>query len=382
MSNVIPFQPGQVSRVFANDHVQDDLSAGVAAGFGLIGYRGKVWSIRYRGEERKLLRDDGDGPRNSIEVVILKASTVISKIWYEQGWVEGNNEAPDCYSLNGVSPEVQSRKRQSDACALCPRNVWGSRTTPQGKQGKECADSKRLAVVPLGDINNEVFGGPLLLRVPAASLQELAQYGQKMQKLGYPYYAIGTRIAFDAEQSYPKFVFSGIRPLTDDEAPLVKALRDGHMVDRIIGENEFQTVPVKPAAALAAAFEQPPTGGPAQLARNTPAPAQTQTNGFGAMTGSAQSQSAPDAAAPSTTTTSSGLGPVSPPAQTTQPASQNGTATPVVNLNNGASGVQSSGFGATAPMTGETITPEVTPSPSGTAFEAELDAKLGSLLPK
>lgn len=260
MTAIIPANFGGVSTKFAQQQVADDLSSGIQSSFGLIGYKGKVWSIRYRGDEKPLMRDDGDGPRGSIEVVILNASKAVSKIWYEQGYVEGSNAAPDCFSNNGVTPEPTAAKKQCESCAVCPHNQWGSRITPAGKSGKACADSKRLAVAPLDDINNEMFGGPMLLRVPAASLQDVAMYGQKMQQMGYPYFAVGTRISFDPAESYPKFIFNAIRPLNDDEADKVLALRDGHQVERILSENEFAPQPVDGPTQqqLASAFEQPP----------------------------------------------------------------------------------------------------------------------------
>lgn len=286
MNSLIPANFGAVSTRFGNAPVTDDLSSGIQSSFGLIGYKGKVWSIRYRGEETQLMRDDGDGPRGSIEVVILNAPPVVSKVWYEQGYVEGSNAAPDCFSNNGVTPEPTSAKKQCDSCAMCPHNQWGSRVTPAGKAGKACADSKRLAVVPLNDLENEMFGGPMLLRVPAASLQDLAMYGQKMNQLGYPYYAVGTRIAFDAQESYPKFVFNAIRPLTDEEADIVIEERDNHTVKRILSESEFAPAPVADASS---AFEQPPeTSKPA-----TQATAQaTKATGVGAQAKAAAAQTA------------------------------------------------------------------------------------------
>src|SRR6478609_78559 len=110
---------GGISTKFAQQPVEDDLSSGIQSSFGLIGYKGKVWSIRHRGNEEPLMRDDGDGPRGSIEVVILKASQHISKIFYEQGYVEGSNAAPDCFSNNGIVPEPASLKKQCDNCAAC-----------------------------------------------------------------------------------------------------------------------------------------------------------------------------------------------------------------------------------------------------------------------
>lgn len=257
---MIPANFGKVSTKFADIKTENDLAAGVQAGFGLIGYKGKVWSIRYRGDEQQLLRDDGDGPRNSIEVVILKAATYISKIWYEKGYVEGSTAAPDCFSPNGVVPDPQSAKRQSNACANCPQNVWGSKITEAGKKGKACGDSKRLAVVPVGDIANEAFGGPMLLRVPAASLQDLATFGNKMQNLGYPYFAIATRISFDSEEAYPKFNFAAIRPLTDAEADVVLSLQPTQEVARVLAEGAEHAAQeaANDATETANAFEQPP----------------------------------------------------------------------------------------------------------------------------
>jgi hypothetical protein len=255
---VIPKNFGAVPQRFLNTPIENDLAAGIASSFGMIGYKGKVWSIRYRGEETALMRDDGDGPRGSIEVVVLKAAGHLSKIWYEQGYVEGSTEPPDCFSTNGVTPDASSRKKQSNACASCPKNAWGSRVTPAGKQGKACSDSKRVVVVPLGDLNNDVYGGPMLLRVPAASLNDLASYGNKMQQLGYPYQFVGTRIAFNPAEAYPKFVFGAIRALTEEECEAVAALRDDPRVARILAEELGVDGAAPEAPALEQAFEQPP----------------------------------------------------------------------------------------------------------------------------
>ncbi|QIG66906.1 hypothetical protein EVB41_075 [Rhizobium phage RHph_TM3_14A] len=287
MSALIPANFGAISAKFANAPVTDELSAGIQSSFGLIGYKGKVWSIRYRGDDTPLMRDDGDGPRGSIEVVVVKASQHISKIWYEQGYVEGSNAAPDCFSNNGITPEPTSAKKQCDSCALCPHNAWGSRITPAGKAGKACADSKRLAVVPEGDLANELFGGPMLLRVPAASLQDLAVYGNKMQQMGYPAYAVATRISFDVNESYPKFNFNAIRPLRDDEADIILAMREGQAVQRILSENEFAPATVATPEDVSSVFEQPP---------ETQAPAKTPSVGDQARAAAAQQAEAAKAA--------------------------------------------------------------------------------------
>lgn len=268
MNAIVPSNFGAVSKKFQAANLHNDLSAGVQTGFAIVGYKGKVWDVRFRGESTKLMRADGDGPVNSIEVVILKASSVISKIWYKDGYVEGSNAAPDCFSTNGVTPDAQSKNRQANACANCPMNAWGSRVTPQGKAGKACSDSKRIVIVPLQDLRNEVYGGPMLLRIPAASLNELAQFGNKLASLGYPYNSIAVRIGFDPAEAFPKFKFSAIRPLTDEEADVVLELQNDAQVSRILAEGSEHAAPPASAPAIENVFEQPPVA-----AAPAPAPA-------------------------------------------------------------------------------------------------------------
>lgn len=252
---------GAVSSVFGGQAAtNDELGAGVASSYGVMGYKGKVWSTRYQGVETPLMREDGDGARGSIEVVIVKAAAPISKIFYKGGYTEGSTAAPDCWSANGQTPDGSVQNKVHATCADCPMNAWGSRVTEAGKQGKACADSRRIAVVPVADIDNELFGGPMLLRVPAASLKDLKAYGDLLNSYQYPYYAVATRISFDPKEAYPKFVFSAIRPLTDDEARKIMALRDDKRVSTVLNETADQRVAAAaPAAASvpASPFESP-----------------------------------------------------------------------------------------------------------------------------
>ena len=249
MSNQVVSLPkgfGKVSNVFANEKAKnDELGQGVASSYGIIGYRGKVWSTKHQGKETPLMREDGDGPRGSIEVVLVKAAGAIAKIFYKNGYQDGANAAPDCWSSDGVKPDMGAQQKQSSTCANCPMNAWGSRITEAGKPGKACADSRRMAVVPLNDLANELFGGPMLLRVPAASLKDLKAYGDLLDGYGYPYYAVATRISFDPKEAFPKMVFSAMRPLTDDEATHIKELRNDKRVATVVSEmsQEFKAAP-------------------------------------------------------------------------------------------------------------------------------------------
>jgi hypothetical protein len=152
--------------------------------------------------------------------------------------------------------------------------------------------------VPVADIDNELFGGPMLLRIPAASLKDLKAYGDLLNSYQYPYYACATRISFDPKEAYPKFVFNAIRPLTDDEGRKVMALRDDKRVATVLNESSDQRVAAAaPAASVPASpFEM----GGAAASEDTPvasAQAQAQTSAAAQASLTAQTDAAALAAA-------------------------------------------------------------------------------------
>ena len=261
---------GGVSTRFGGVAPQNDLGAGISTGFPVMGFKGKVWSLRYGGNQIQIMRPDGDGPANSIEVVILGASKFVAKTYYGSQYSEGSDDAPDCASIDGVLPDPGVPHRQAQTCAICPHNAWGSRVTPDGKQAKACADNKRLAIVPLANLRNEAFGGPILLRVPPASLSELAGFGNKLQSLGIPFYAIATKIVFDTTVSYPKFLFTPMRALTDAEADVVLELMHVPQIIQITTQGQQGERPVAPATQAPVATTQAPV---AQAPAPQPAPA-------------------------------------------------------------------------------------------------------------
>jgi hypothetical protein len=353
MTALVPQSFGAPSKLLAGIEMENELGAGISGGFAHIGYKGKVWSIRHRGEERQLMRDDGDGPRGSIEIVVLKASPVLSKVWYEKGYAEGSDAAPDCFSNNGVTPDPASSKKQSVSCAGCPMNVFGGAKRADGTfgKGKACSDSKRLAVVPLGDIPNEMYGGPMLLRVPASSLGDVATYGDGLKKMGFHPFAVGTRVSFVPTEAYPKFVFAPIRALTDPEIEQVLALRNDVRTDRILQtENSPAPAPVQQAAPPPMQFEQAPAPTPTPSPQPAPAPAPVQ-------------QAAPPPPAPPKKTKKAA--PAAPVATAEAPAAP-------------APAPAQGGFGVTSVAAAPAIAPE--PAPDA-AFIDDLDAELERLMP-
>lgn len=402
-----------IAPIFAGVDAGDDLSGGITGGYGLLKYRGKVWSIQYHGNIMNLMRDDGDGPRGSVDIVIVKANAQLSKTWYENGWDENNTNPPDCASANGIVPDQGVPKKQSAVCQTCPKNAWGS--DPKGGKGKACGDHRRLAIVPLTDLRNELFGGPMLLRCPAASLADLAAFDSRYESMGYPYFSMAVKVGFDPQESFPKFTFQAIRPLSQNEGVVVMELRGSPETARVVSEGSAP-VPAQVAPAGSPAFLEPvpanaiapqvavqPVAQPAaavpvsQPAPVAAAPVVT-PSGNGATPPAGGVRAPANPAAGGQGVPASGFGPVAAqPAPVTPAASAGGFGPAAAGGPTPAGGnvaqpakpaVQMTGFGNVAPLPTQ-VTKPAQPDPASaapvspavvTAFEGSIDDRLNALL--
>lgn len=210
----------------------DDLGGGLGGGFGVLSIKGKVWSVSRGGVKTKIMRpDDEDSVASHIEVVIMNANDHLSKVYYPSGYKDGSDDKPVCYSHNGITPELDAASPQSPSCASCEHNAWGSRITENGKKAKACVDSRRVAVAPVGDLDDV-----MLLRVPAASLRDLAEYSRAMKQRGVPYWSCVTKIGFDPDAAHPQLTFKMQRWLDKPTFEKVRVLRDADIVKQIIGK--------------------------------------------------------------------------------------------------------------------------------------------------
>ena len=162
-------------------------------------------------------------------------------------------------------PDADVTEKQCDTCALCPRNVW--KTDANGRKGRECTDYKRLAVLILPPQTAPLLGAPLMesvfLRVPPASLNNLAVMGETMANQGWHFSTYITRISFDPAESHPKMIFKPLQGLTDQEAPIVLPIRESSQAQRITGEDQVKALP--PPATAPAALQAPLQAAPAPV---------------------------------------------------------------------------------------------------------------------
>lgn len=230
-----------------------------------------------------------------LSTVIVGANPRVSKTFYAAQF-DGSDEpkAPDCYSLDGIKPADDATSKQAGMCASCPKNAWGSKMTPQGKQAKACADKKRLAVLAADDPQGSIY----LLEVTPSAFPDFAQYVRSLQLRGIHVETVRTKVSFDSKASYPKLTFQFGGFLDEVAQEVVDARLEEPVIKEITGEalkeaeeeavyqRANPSVSVKPAAIAAPEPEPEPApvakGGFGKKAAPAPEPvAEPAKAGFG-----------------------------------------------------------------------------------------------------
>jgi len=155
-----------------------DLSAKLAAGLGVA----QPPRISLKDDRFTLYMANGDKhptvqPSLSLDVIVVGGNGNASKILYDT-YDPDNPGTPICWSDNGVGPSERSSQPQSETCANCPQNVWGSKISAMGSKVQACATVKKIAVLVAG-AGDTVF----LLQIPPASLKPWRNYIAHLQNL-------------------------------------------------------------------------------------------------------------------------------------------------------------------------------------------------------
>ena len=227
-----------------NEAAMQGLSAGMPP---RIKMNGKDFALVDAGGEEKpypkaslQAMDDGN---LYLPMVILKAKPTISKQWYLEAYNPNATEfkMPDCMSSDGVRPDAGVLDPQSESCATCPQNAFGSGRDQQGNptKGKACTDNKIMAVlIPKHGI--------FQLAIKPASLKNFAAYVKKLSASGIPITAVFTYVSFDPAESYPVLIFQFGGFLPESHLPALAEKAESAEVKEIIG------VPSAAKAALPA----------------------------------------------------------------------------------------------------------------------------------
>ena len=232
--------PAHLQKAAAKDEIKE-FSGGVQSGFPVLSYRGKVWRFKISGEEQVYVNDDGDAIQ-TIEAVLIKSNPRLSKTFYKGKYSEGDSGKPQCWSSDGIRPDTDVPNPVNSLCDSCPMNVWGSRTSDEGKKMKACQDVRRVSLIFRHELEAVATGEKdlsevpiMLLRIPPASINPLKDYAERvLAPKGASPFMLYTKIGFDTDASYPKLTFKGAQWLDEAEFGAVQELRDSDMVRRIL----------------------------------------------------------------------------------------------------------------------------------------------------
>jgi hypothetical protein len=95
------------------------------------------------------LKVDGQPiPNNKADVRVLAA--IGERAWYPDAFDADVIQVPACYALDSPAPHPEARDPQSDTCANCKWNKWGTAVDSRGNpsRGKACREGARVIVVP------------------------------------------------------------------------------------------------------------------------------------------------------------------------------------------------------------------------------------------
>jgi hypothetical protein len=211
-----------------------------------IGLSGGVFRLIVGGKEVTVSKS------REMNVVVVRTAASNSRTFYAGQYKKGETAAPDCSSLDGVTPDSGVSDQQAGKCASCPQNIAGSGT---GKS-RACKYSRRLAVVMENDIAGDVYE----LKLAATSIfgdgngsddMPLDAYVRRMDANNPPVNLddVVTRLKFDDNTDTPKLNFATVRFLSEDESDIVHAQGSSPTAMQITDVR----VPTKPKAITAIA---------------------------------------------------------------------------------------------------------------------------------
>ena len=234
--------PHMRARMAAGKGLNNNFADGIRDAFPILSIKGKVFRVRVNGEEQALLDPATRQPLPFLDVVLVNASPQLSKTYYAKGFVDGDLNPPDCWSLDSIAPDRSVANKMAPLCANCPMNAFGSRITDNGKQAKACQDARRVAVVMPHQLDGQEQM-IMLLRVPQSSLKNLKVYAHLLERHQMEPGACVTRLAFDYQEAFPKLLFNFVSPLNEQQYDKAIDIAEAPNTHLMLAAPDFEAAP-------------------------------------------------------------------------------------------------------------------------------------------
>ena len=140
MSNMIANVPAHIAaRIAARQQAgtKSSVASAIVSDNGPSIPRISIRAGRYRLNEEGVETTVGV----TLDTIIVGANPRVSKVFYAKAFdASAENIRPDCWSNDGLKPDVTLEAPVHNSCADCPNNVLGSKILPSGAKSKMCAD--------------------------------------------------------------------------------------------------------------------------------------------------------------------------------------------------------------------------------------------------
>lgn len=217
-----------------------DIKAEMAAQVAALAERvGTAGGDKIQLKDKKFILPDGS-ETDTLNVVIVDFVSVNN--FYEGAYDAKNISPPACFAIGTVptqmAPSNNSPVKQSDNCAGCPMNQFGS-----AGDGKACKNMRRLAVLPPdADADTPLW----ILDVSPTGLKSFDGYVRSVaSKFQVPPIGVVTEVTFASEVSYGSLRFGNPQPNEDMENHWP---RRSEAMDRLIQEPDVSGYETKPPA--------------------------------------------------------------------------------------------------------------------------------------
>lgn len=120
------------------------------------------------------------------ELDVIVIDSILENCYYPSGYDADNPGSPVCYAFGrddkSMAPHPDSAEPQSDTCANCPQNEFG--TAEQGR-GKACKNVRRLALIPADAETPEAVQSAEIAfaKIPVTSVKGWASYVRGLSTL-------------------------------------------------------------------------------------------------------------------------------------------------------------------------------------------------------
>lgn len=167
--------------------------------------------ISFKGGHLKVGGEPVDG--DSLDVIVVDAA--FGKAYYEEAYDEDNPATPACYAFareeGDLKPHPQAPDPQSETCATCKHNKFG--TADRGK-GKACKDERRLMCVA-GDTKAQDMqkSDAVMAIIPPTSLKNWGSYVKTLGAMGRTPWSVITRLTVEPLKSYFQVLFEPVSKL-------------------------------------------------------------------------------------------------------------------------------------------------------------------------